>query len=295
MVLIIGSIEPFHPSESDIISYIECMEQLFQCNKVPKERQVAMFLTLIGRGAYNEVLSNQYCLKKLVIDEKYKFYGAQQDPIEDVKSFAVKLKKLSKFLKDALRDKFVCGLRSENIKRKLLTEENVSSDRAFKIAVSMQLAEGKVRAMGPEVDAVNKLENEKSRKVELQTEGKLVDFEIDSGACKTVMHLLDYKKLFLCLKLYHVGYNLKVVTGENVKIIDGCRHVTRRDVKVVENKSEQQFTSGSKVKLALANSAEQSSNRNMESIKHISCSHVSNKRNQYITEIREKLSAVFSG
>ncbi|KAF2888333.1 hypothetical protein ILUMI_17840 [Ignelater luminosus] len=443
---LIGSIEPFNPSESDIISYMERMEQLFECNEVPKEKQVAMFLTLIGGEAYNvlkdlvdpvlpstktykdlkEVLSNHYCPKKLVIAERYMFYGAQQDPSEDVKSFVAKLKKLSKFCKfgnflnDALRDKFVCGLRSENIKRKLLTEEDLSWDKAFKIAVSMELAEGQVRAMGPEVDAVNKLgnstfgnsskqlrekqrprrsnfssegkpfyrctrkhdpescpaknwecyhchkkghtsracrkptvnvlvkeikengepdeedsldlgfiseiqsENEKSFMVKLQIEGRLVDFEIDSGACKTVMHLLDYKKLFSRLKLYHVGYNLKVVTGESVKIIgevkvtvacknkiyclplvilDGSRkfmpllgrnwlnvlkpnwknlfhlsHVTHKDVKVVENKSEQQCTSGSEVKLARANSAEQSSN----------------KRTHYITEIREKFAAVFS-
>ncbi|KAF2889771.1 hypothetical protein ILUMI_16402 [Ignelater luminosus] len=111
------------------------------------------------------------------------------------------------------------------------------------------------------------LENKNSLKVKLQMEGRLLDFEIDSDR-----------------------YNLKVVTGESVKIIgkmkvtvacrnkihclplvilDGSRkfmpllsrnwlnvlkpnwknlfhlgHVTHRDVKVVENKSEQQCTSG---------------------------------------------------
>ncbi|KAF2905267.1 hypothetical protein ILUMI_00918 [Ignelater luminosus] len=326
---LIGSIEPFNPSESDIISYMERMEQLFECNEVPKEKQVAMFLTLIGGEAYNvlkdlvdpvlpstktykdlkEVLSNHYCPKKLVIAERYKFYGAQQDPSEDVKSFVAK-------------DKFVCGLRSENIKRKLLTEEDLSWDKAFKIAVSMELAEGQetttVNVLVKEIEEngepdeedsldlgfISEIqsENEKSLMVKLQIEGRLVDFEIDSGA----------------------WYNLKVVTGESVKIIgevkvtvacknkiyclplvilDGSRkfmpllgrnwlnvlkpnwknlfhlsHVTHKDVKVVENKSEQQCTSGSEVKLARANSAEQSSN----------------KRTHYITEIREKFAAVFS-
>ncbi|KAF2882471.1 hypothetical protein ILUMI_23696 [Ignelater luminosus] len=64
-------------------------------------------------------------------------------------------------------------------------------------------------------------------------------------------------------------------------------HVTHRDVKTVENKSEQQCPSGAEVKLALAHSAEQSSNSNMKLIKHVSCSHVSNKK-------REKFAAVFS-
>ncbi|KAF2888074.1 hypothetical protein ILUMI_18099 [Ignelater luminosus] len=95
-----------------------------------------MFLTLTGEEAYNalkdlvdsvlpstktyndlmEVLSNHYCPKKLVVTESYKSYGAQQDPSEDVKSFAAKLK-------------------------------------------NMELAEGQARAVGPEVDAVNKLGN----------------------------------------------------------------------------------------------------------------------------------------
>ncbi|KAF2897502.1 hypothetical protein ILUMI_08672 [Ignelater luminosus] len=340
---LIGSIEPFNPCESDIISNIERMKQLSQCNKAPKEKQVAMFLTLIGGEAHNvlkdlvdlvlpstktykdlkKVLSNHYCLKKLVIAKKYKLYGTQQDPIEDIKS-----------------DKFVCGLRSKNIKRKLLTEEDLIWDKAFKITVSMKVAEGQIRAMGSQADVINKTrtgnainvtkratlgkptvnvlvketegsgesdeedsldlgliakiqsENEKSLKVKLQIKGRLVEFEIDSGACKTVMLLLDYKKLFSCLELYPVEYNFKVVTGESVKIIG--------EVKVTVDCRNEIYClplvilDGSQVKLALVNSAEQSSNSNMELIKHVSYSHVNNKRNYYIKEIREKFAAGFS-
>lgn len=126
------------------------MEQLFECNAVTEEKKV--FLILIGGEAYNtlkdllspnlpsaktyaelkEALRNHYCPKKLVIAERYKFYSAQQDPAEDIKSFAAKFKNLSNscqfgnFLDEALRDRFVCGFRSEKSKRKLLTEDNLT-------------------------------------------------------------------------------------------------------------------------------------------------------------------------
>lgn len=50
---LIEAIEPFSPRESDITSYIERMEQLFECNEVTDDKKVCMFLTLIGGDAYN--------------------------------------------------------------------------------------------------------------------------------------------------------------------------------------------------------------------------------------------------
>lgn len=151
----IGNIEPFSPVQSDIASYMERMEQLFACNNVNDDKKKAMFLTLIGAEAYRALkdlvspdlpssktfdelkttLVSHFNPKRLVIAERYKFYSAQQEPEEDIKSYATKLKNLSQhcdfntFLNEALRDKFVCGLRSEAIKRKLLSEDNM--DKCF--------------------------------------------------------------------------------------------------------------------------------------------------------------------
>lgn len=103
------------------------------------------------------------CPKKLVIAERYKFYCAHQEPGKDINSFAAKLKNLSKsckfgnFLDEALRDRFVCGLRSENSKRKLLTEDNLDWEKAYQTAASVELAEGHARAMGVETMSVNKM------------------------------------------------------------------------------------------------------------------------------------------
>lgn len=72
-----------------------------------------------------------YAKKKLVIAERYKFYSAQQEPNEDIKSFAAKLKSLTKscefgtFLNEALRDRLVCEIRSETVKQRLLRKSQL--------------------------------------------------------------------------------------------------------------------------------------------------------------------------
>lgn len=40
--------------------------------------------------------------------------------------------------------------------------------------------------------------------------------EVDSGACKSVMHVEDYNKILSHLRLEPVDFKLKVVTEENM-------------------------------------------------------------------------------
>lgn len=354
---LIGAIEAFNPKETDITTYLERMDQLFICNDVDQRKKVSVFLTLIGGEAYSvlkdllapilpstktydvlkEQLLKQYAPKRLIIAERYKFYSAIQESEEDVKTFAIKLKNLAKhcefnaFLNEALRDKFVCGLKSEVIKRKLLTEDGLTFERGFQIATGMELAEGQIKVMGTEQVFVNKVfhnnadnkvkvsnanrpgnsnkdnnfrhtknfsnkckrcnrihfnnqscpainwkcyschqkghtaksimcknkvnvvEKEEdsteedegntfhlglieeigelyplellpnketdSLKVKIHIEDKILDMEVDSGACKSVIHVDDYKQWFSNIKLENVKFRLKVVTGENVHIL----------------------------------------------------------------------------
>jgi hypothetical protein len=44
------------------------------------------------------------------------------------------------FLEEALRDKFVCGLRSEGMQKRLLTEPDLAVGRALEIARGMEKA-----------------------------------------------------------------------------------------------------------------------------------------------------------
>ena len=84
----------------------------------------------------------------LVIAKRFKFCHRSQRDGESVVEFLAALRKLSPhcelgaFLVDALRDRFVCGLRGSNSQKKLLTEDQLTLTRASAIAHSM---EGAVR------------------------------------------------------------------------------------------------------------------------------------------------------
>ena len=59
----------------------------------------------------------------------------------------MKLRKLAEFcqdrsyLHDSLRDRFVCSLKAENIQKRLLSEADLTLDRALEVAQAMQTAE----------------------------------------------------------------------------------------------------------------------------------------------------------
>lgn len=69
--------------------------------------------------------------------------------------------------------------------------------------------------------------NDKSLQVGINVESHLINFEIDSGACKSVIHLTDYLTYLTHLELLPVRYKLKVVAGQKIDIV---REI---DVKVV--------------------------------------------------------------
>ena len=85
---------------------------------------------------------NLYSLPK-----RYKFYTRDQKQDESVSEYIAELRKLSlycefkAFLDDALRDKFVCGLKKSNIRRRLLTEKALTLQNAVEIAKNLDQAE----------------------------------------------------------------------------------------------------------------------------------------------------------
>lgn len=75
----------------------------------------------------------------LVIGERFQFYQRCQKPKESIAEFAAALRRLSircefgAFLNEALRDRFVCGMWSEAIQKKLLAEDGLTVARAKKL------------------------------------------------------------------------------------------------------------------------------------------------------------------
>ena len=91
--------------------------------------------------------------KLLVISERFKFNKRVQLPSETVSEYVAELRKLSEhykfeaFLDNALRDRFVCGLRSEATQKKLLLEADLTFAKAIEIAQGMEVARDNLKQM----------------------------------------------------------------------------------------------------------------------------------------------------
>ena len=93
-----------------------------------------------------QILKDYYKPKVLELAETYHFHHTVQNEIESVTEYANKLKRLAvncnfgPYLTRALRDKFVGGMRSQNTKKKLLSEDR-TFDQAVKVDQADELAE----------------------------------------------------------------------------------------------------------------------------------------------------------
>jgi len=161
-----GKLKAFHPESENITTYLECVELYFLANGVPEAKQVPALLTSIGTKNYSlvqslvapaapkdktleeleTVLKAHFQPKPLVVAERFKFYRREQGPTESVLEYDAALRHLAitcdfgTFLDQALRDRFVCGLKSEQIQRSLLTEKDLTMARAVELAHAKESA-----------------------------------------------------------------------------------------------------------------------------------------------------------
>ncbi|KAL5018941.1 hypothetical protein ScPMuIL_004663 [Solemya velum] len=166
MAMKIGHIDQFDSSVEPWDSYVERLEQFFICNDVRDEKKVPVLLTVIGGSTYSllrgltapkkpheetyanivQKLKTHLCPKPLVIAERFRFHKREQKPDESVREYIAALHKLSadcefvQNLNDSLRDRLVCGLRSEQTQKKLLTIDKLTYETATDIAVAMETA-----------------------------------------------------------------------------------------------------------------------------------------------------------
>ena len=82
----------------------------------------------------------------LNLAERFRFYQRNQAAGESVHDFLADLRRLAitcefeNFLDQALRDRFVCGLRAEGMQKRLLTEPDLNIARALELARSIEAA-----------------------------------------------------------------------------------------------------------------------------------------------------------
>ena len=94
-----------------------------------------------------DTLKKPYSPKPLIIAERFHFYRRTQQAEESTAEFEAALRKLSlhcefeTHLEEALRDRFVCGLKNEAVQKRLLGEADHTLVRAVTTAQSMEAAD----------------------------------------------------------------------------------------------------------------------------------------------------------
>ena len=139
---------------------LEPPEQCFVVNSVPADSAESHKPRAILIS-----LKNHFAPKKLVIAERHRFHTCTKREGDGVTAFAANPKHMAStcqfgtHLNEALRDRFVCGLRSKETQKKLLTEEH-TFDAALKVALGAEAAEKDVAAFSQESSAsVNKVDS----------------------------------------------------------------------------------------------------------------------------------------
>ena len=110
-------------------------------------------------------LKEHFKPKAIVIFERFKFHQCKQENGENIAEFMARLRRLARscdfdaFLDQALRDRFVIGLSNSTTQQILLTEENLTLDRAIKIASTREAAlrDSRDAKRGVDPDNVNKI------------------------------------------------------------------------------------------------------------------------------------------
>ena len=172
MASLYGSLTEFQPDSDDVKAYLECVELYFAANKVDADLQVPIFLSSVGAHTYSllsdllapaapktksfkelaDTLCKHYEPKRAVISQCFHFHKRDQTVGESLASFDAAIRKLATHrhfgdkLEEALRNRFVCGLRHEALQRCLLSEVDLTYAKAMEIALAMEAADRDTKA-----------------------------------------------------------------------------------------------------------------------------------------------------
>ncbi|XP_048006572.1 uncharacterized protein LOC125241909 [Leguminivora glycinivorella] len=162
----IGKIKEFDIKNGTWSAYIERMEMYFKVNNVKSELHLPTLIATVGDEAY-ELITNLTSPKKpseltydeivtlvkdhlqpapSVLAERYRFRQKRQGS-ECLSDYVAELKKAARFCKfesalnDNLRDQFVCGIKSDEIRQRLFAEDDdLSFTNAVKKATTLEAA-----------------------------------------------------------------------------------------------------------------------------------------------------------
>ncbi|UYV70680.1 K02A2.6-like, partial [Cordylochernes scorpioides] len=188
-----GKLENFDLSKPEgWIAYLERINFYFVANGIEKiEQKKAILLTLIGPETFSlarslaapkplndidyseliKLLTGHFCPKPNVIVQRYHFNKRNQST-ESVSAYVAELRKLSENcefidLDDRLRDRLVCGLRNEFLVKRLLSEKDLTFEKAVNLALCDESASADASILQekmPELNVISKLNKFESPK-----------------------------------------------------------------------------------------------------------------------------------
>jgi len=175
-----GSLSEFQAGSESVKSYIERVKIFFRANHIAVDDQPAILLSYVGQKTYEllrdllapiqpadcsldtlvKTLEEHFEPKPNIIAERYKFHKRSQAQNESVTEYLAELRKLATtcefgkatgvdsvsaamstaLLNNTLRDRFVVGLRSENIQKALLSKKSLTLQDACETARNMEAA-----------------------------------------------------------------------------------------------------------------------------------------------------------
>ena len=168
-----GQLSEFQPELESVKAYIERVKIFFLANEIEENKQLAVFLSTVGSKTYSllrnlmmpdlpqdkslaevtAALENHFQPKPIVIAERFHFHKRNQLPSESVAEYVAELRRLSThcdfgaYLSDALRDRLVCGLRSESVQKQLLAVKDLTFKDALDRAQAMEAADRNAKSL----------------------------------------------------------------------------------------------------------------------------------------------------
>ena len=179
----LGQLKEFNPDSDLFSAYVERVNIFFTVNDISGDKRAAVFLNFIGARAYEllrslltptlpqtlkyselvNLLREYYDPHPVVIAERFHFHRRNQREGESIAEFMAELRRLSthcgfkSYLNEALRDRLVCGLRSESTQRRLLAEKDLSLQKAMEIAQGMEAADRNAKSLKGSTPAIHKV------------------------------------------------------------------------------------------------------------------------------------------